>query len=73
MFEISSTDITFNLSDVQKKNSNLEEKVYEFLSTINNSVEYVRGNNDTNKVSFFFKDEISEDVAEDFEDFLKKK
>ena len=55
MYQINEKCAIFNLSDVQKKNSNLEKKVYAFLSLINNSVEHVRGNNDTNKVFSFLK------------------
>jgi len=73
MFEINSEYAMFDMSDIQKSNSNLEKKVYDFLSTIHNSVESVRGNNNINKVFYIFKDEISESIAEEFEEFLRKK
>ena len=73
MFEINSKYAIFDMSDIQKSNSNLEKKVYDFLSTINNSVESVRGNNNINKVFYIFKDEISESIAEEFEEFLRRK
>ena len=72
MFKISSQNVVVRLSDINTRKFNIVEKVSNFMKSINNSIESIRGNNDLNEVLIHFKDEITEDEAEDLESILRK-
>ena len=70
--KISSQNVVIRLSDINTRKFNIVEKVSNFLKSINNSIESIRGNNDINEVLIHFKDEITEDEAEDLDSILRK-
>lgn len=70
--KISSQNVMVRLSDINTKKFKIVENVSNFMKAINNSIESIQGNNDTNEILFQFKNEITEDEAEHLDSILQK-